>query len=218
MTIGILLLIVAVSQLILGIWFLTRYQKNQATMWYGYFAIGIALYVASNGLGYLSNNFYIAERFGWIGGLMTAIFILPFSYSFPLPKKSVNELLPFIIWPLAVFVPGFLLTNIFVTDQGIIDYRQGYQTLTGPYFWFALTFFGIYWIWGLVNLFQSMQKSDGQHRWQLRMILSGLFVSLIVSVAFDIVLPLVSKSTLGWVGSMFSAIWLGFTSYVIAKK
>src|SRR5262245_50225354 len=113
MTTGSFLLLIAVAELCLGIWFLTQYQKNQATSWYGLFAIATAIYVASNGLGYLINNFYIAERFGWVGGIMTATFILPFSFSFPLPQKPIQQLLPLVLWPLAVFIPGFLLTDIF---------------------------------------------------------------------------------------------------------
>lgn len=218
MIIGSILLIISVAEFALGVWFLTKYQRSQATMWYGLFAIGTSLYVASNGLGYLVNNFYIAERFGWIGGMMTAVFILPFSFSYPLPKRPVSELLPYVVWPLAVFIPGLFWADIFITDKGVINYRQGYQTQVGTYFWFMLAFFAVYWIWALVNLFQTMKKSDGQHRWQLRMILIGLIVSLIVSVSFDVILPLVTKSRLGYIGSMFSAVWLGFTSYIIMKK
>lgn len=216
--IGWLLIAISLVEVWLGFWFLTKYQKNQATMWYGLFAWAIALYVGANGLGYLINNFYIAERFGWIGGIMTAALILPFSFSFPLPLRPVRELAILAIWPAAVFIPGFWLTDIFITNQGLIDYRGGYQTLVGQYFWFALTFFAIYWLWALVNLFRAMQRSEGRPQWQLRTILIGLVVSLLFSVAFDIILPLVTSSTFGYVGSLFSSIWVGMTAYILVKK
>jgi hypothetical protein len=218
MLIGYVLLLIALAEVILGLFLIFRYQRSQATTWYGLFAIGIAIYVATNGLGYMQNNFYIAERFGWIGGLMTAIFILPFSWSFPLPRKKISELLPFVIWPLAVFVPGILLTNIFLREDAVINYIAGYQTAPGPYFWFMLMFFFVYWIWALANLIYRYTKSDGQHRWMIKMILIGIGLSLVVSVAFDIIYPLVAISKIGYVGSLFSAIWLGFTSYIIIKR
>ncbi|MBI2984615.1 MAG: hypothetical protein HYY50_03250 [Candidatus Kerfeldbacteria bacterium] len=218
MIIGIILLLIALAEFILGLYLIFSYQRSQATMWYGLFALGISFYVASNGLGYMQNNFYIAERMGWLGGLMTAIFILPFSWTFPLPRKKVNEILPYVIWPLAVFVPGIFWTSIFLSGNGVIDYIKGYQTSPGPYFWFMLIFFFAYWIWALANLVYRFTKSDGQHRWMLKMILVGIGLSLLVSVVFDIIYPLVAISKIGYVGSLFSAIWLGFTSYIILKK
>lgn len=218
MVIGTILIFLALVHLVIGLRFIFGYERSQALVWYGLFVMSIALYVASNGFGYLINNFYIAERIGWIGGLMTATFILPFSQSFPLARHTLRELMPLVIWPIFVFIPGLLFTDIFLIDHGVINYRAGYQTQSGPYFGFALAFFGVYWVWGLYNLIRSMQRSDGRHRWLLKMILLGLIISLFVSVIFDIVLPLVSKSTLGYVGSMFSTVWLGFTSYILLKK
>lgn len=218
MIIGILLILISLAEGVLGVWFLTRYQNNQSTKYYGWFAVAVAVYVLSNGLGYLLNNFYIAERFGWIGGLMTAAFILPFSYSFPLPRKRPDELIALILWPMAIFIPGLIFTNIFITDIDVIDYRAGYQTLAGEFFWFALLFFVSYWAWALANIWRTMQKSNGLHRWQLKMILTGLILSVVISAIFDILLPIIIKSTLGFVGSIFSAIWLAYTSRILLKK
>lgn len=149
---------------------------------------------------------------------MTATFILPFSWTFPLPRKSVREILPYVIWPLIVFLPGLVFTDIFIFAKGKVDYISGYQTEGGPYFWFMLTFFFTYWVWALSTLIFRFARSDGQHRRLLKNILIGVGLSLVVSVAVDIVYPLAAVSKIGYVGSFFSAIWLGFTSYIILKK
>jgi len=218
MTIGIILIVIAVAEFLLGLYFLLAYQRSQATTWYGLFCIAVSIYVGANGIGYLIENFFIAERFGWAGGLLTAVFILPFSYSFPVPKKRVSELLPLILWPVLAFVPVTLWTNLFLVDIGVISYRAGYQTAAGQFFWALLTVFSVYWSWAMINLFRWYAQSDGLHRLQLRLIIFGILVSLGVSIVFDIIYPLVTVSRLGYIGSMFSAIWLGFTSYILVRK
>lgn len=218
MVIGYVLLAVAFAEFALGLYFLTRYKTQQSTFWFGLFCFGVAMYVATNGLGYMRNSFYIAERFGWVGGMLTAIFILPFSWTFPLPRKRIGEVLPFVIWPLVVFTPGILWTDIFLRADAIVDYVQGYQTAPGPYFWFMLMLFFVNWVWALGNMLYNFSRSDGHHRWMLKMLLIGLGLSLIVSVATDIIYPLVTVSKIGYIGSLFSAVWLGFTSYILLKR
>lgn len=202
----------------LGIRFLFGYQKNRATLFYGFFAICIALYVGSNGIGYLTNNAYIGERIGWIGGLGTALFILPFSFSYPLPRKTLSELLPLVIWPLLVFVPALLFTDLILLSKGVIHYTTGYQTAAGPYYWVMLLVFGLYWGWALINLIRQWSRSSGTHRWHLQVILVGLILSLAVSISTDIIVPFITQSSVGYIGSLFSAVWVGFTGYILLRR
>lgn len=220
MIIGFILLLIAIAEVALGVWFLTKYQRNQATMWYGLFAIGAAIYVASNGYGFLFNSIQgdLTERFGWLGGGILTAFFLAFSFTFPLPKKKLSELLPLVIWPLAVFIPGFLWTDVFLHRQPLIHYGTGYQTAPGPFFWFFVVYFAVYWMWAITNLVIRLRVSDGLHRWMIRMVLFGILASLAVSSVFDITLPLVTTSRFGYVGSLFTSVWLGFTSYIILRK
>lgn len=218
MLIGYTLILIALAELSLGLFLIFRYQRSPAQMWYGFFCLAISLYVMANGLGYLRDNFYIAERIGWMGAILTSIFILPFSFSFPLPRKRLSELLLLVVWPIVIFVPAILATDILLNDSGIINYREGYQTSQGPYFFALVGLFGVYWLWALINLFWRRSRVDGVHRQQLNMILLGISASLAVSVTTDIIIPLVSKSTIGYVGSLFSAVWLGFTAYIVLRK
>jgi hypothetical protein len=220
MTIGIILSLIALAELYLGIWFLAKYRKNQATMWFGLFCLGAAIYVGSNGLGFL--EIFVtpdtAERLGWAGGAIATAMFLPFSFSFPLPYKTNRELVSLAVWPVALFVPGFLWTNVLLENQRKIVFGEGVQTDPGPLFWFFLVFFAIYWGWALVNMILHMRRSDGIHRWQLRMMLFGIGISLLVSVGVDIVWPLITVSRLGYIGSLFNSAWLGFTAYILLKK
>lgn len=127
-----MLLAIAAAEFLLGLRFIFAYQKSPSTIFYGLFCIAVSIYVGANGLGFAKDNFYISERFGWAGGAMATSLFLPFSYSFPIPRRTIRDLLPLIIWPLVIFPIGFIATELFVRDQAIISFRQGYQTATGP--------------------------------------------------------------------------------------
>ncbi len=220
MLIGYVLFLIALAELVLGFFLISRYEKNQATMWYGLLAIAIAVYVGANGLGYVDSavSGRWAEHIAWAGGMATAMFILPFSFTFPLPRRTLRELIPLAVWPLVIIIPGLLFTNLFVQQQSIVRFGQGYTTAAGPYFWFMILIFAAYWVWAIVNLIVRLRSSDGTHRYYLRLILIGIFASLLVSAVFDIYMPLTHVTRYGYVGSFFSTIWLGFTSYIILRK
>lgn len=218
--IGWLLIAIALVEVWLGFWFLTKYQKNQATLWYGLFSFAAALYVGANGFGYLGE--YIsgdtAEHLAWTGGFMTAVFFLPFSFNFPLPTKSTQEVLPWVLWPAAIFIPGLLFTDLFVARSSIVAFGPGYATATGDFFWSMIVIFAGYWLWSLTNLVRAWRRADGMHKRNVQLVTVGIIVSLLVSAAFDIILPLNAATKYGFVGSLFTSVWLGVTGYILVKK
>lgn len=218
MFIGYVLLAIALAELYLGLYFIFRYVRRQATVWYGLFCVGAAVYVGANGIGYLTNSFFFGERVSWIGGFLATIFFLAFSRVFPLPRTTISGQLGWVIWPIALFVPGLLFTNAFIDDLGITRFREGYQTATGELFWLMMTAFVAYWAWSIINLMRSRAVSGGIHRRQLNVLLGGTMVSLTVAIALDIVLPLTTTSRLGYVGSLVTSVWLGATSWIIRKQ
>lgn len=220
MAIGVVLLALALAELLLGLRFIFGYQKSPSTIFYGLFCIGVAVYSAAYGFGYskIIASADLAERLGWVGGTLATAFFLPFSLSFPLPRKGYSELLQLSLWPIAIFLPGFLLTELFVRKITVTDFTQGYLTQPGSYFWLFLLYFIVYWILSITNLVRNYLRSDGVHRWMLRIILTGLAITLLVSVSFDVVLPLVATSSLGFVGSLFTSVWLFTTGYILLKR
>lgn len=220
MLIGSILTVLAIAQLILGLWFLFGKQRNQTLLWYGLFMVGVALYVGANGLGYL--NWLIsqaqAEHVAWTGAAIITTFILPFSLTFPLPRRTMRELLPLIAWPLAIFLPGILFSDAFILQQGKVNFGNGYMTQTGTYFPFFLAFFIMYWLWAFVNFGRSLKTSDGVHKQQIITFLIGTSISFALSGYFDIIKPLTSATQFGYIGSLCSSIWFGFTAYILVKK
>lgn len=220
MIIGYTLLVIALIEFILGLLFIFKYQKSQTTIWYGLFCIGVSVYVASNGSGYIfgASGGGFNEHAGWAGGIIATIMFLPFSYSFPITRKKISELLSLVMWPFVIFLPASLFTDLLISNKGIYKFGESYETSVGIYFWVMILFFGVYWFWSFINLIASHQTSDGIHRWQLKYLILGTLLSFAVTVSFDIIIPLVTSSRFGYVGSLFTSVWLGFTSYILLKK
>ena len=218
MVIGYTLLAIAIIEFVLGIFFLTRYKNQQSTFWFGLFCIGSAIYVGSNGMGFVSNTFSIGEKMSWLGGMIATAMFLPFSTSFPFPQKNFRELIPWALWPVAIFSTGLIFSDVFIVGRGITQFTPGYMTQPGQLFWFMSAVLVLYWTWSLANLFRTFKKSDGIFKKNLSLILFGILVSLVFSIFFDIVLPLVTVNTFGYVGSVMTSVWLGMTSYILIKK
>lgn len=218
MIIGYILVILAALEIFLGFYFLTRYQKSLTSVCYGLFALGSAVYVGSNGLGYILHSFFFGERLGWLGGILATTFYLPFSFAFPYPRKKLRELFAWILWPLIIFGGGIVFTNLFIAGQsGIRRFGEGYKTATGEYFWLLLVFLVGYWAWSITNLVRVYRMSGGVHRTLVRYVLIGTLISLMASIIFDVTLPIVAVSRFGYLGSLLNAAWLGITAYILVK-
>lgn len=221
MTIGVILLVLAFTELMIGLRFIFSYERGQASVWYGLFAISVSIYVCFNGLGYtgyvVDGNY--AERFAWLGAVMLTTFFLPFVYSFPYSSKKVSEVISWVAWPILIFGGGFIGTELFVKSNKLYNYRSGYQRVMGEYMWVFLVFFFAYWVWSIFELSRRLRKSDGIHKSQIILVLFGIIISLLVSTIFDIILPITAGlNPYGYIGSLFTSAWLIATSYILIKR
>ncbi len=218
MNIGYILVVLAVLEVYLGFYLLTRYQRSQTTTYYALFALGSALYVGMNGLGYLTGSYFIGEKLSWFGGIIATIFFLPFSLSYPFPRKSFKDVLPWILWPLLIFGLGEPLTELFIENGYGLHYQTGYKTNDGEFFYFLIAFIFAFWAWSIVNLVRTYKIFGGTQRRLLKFVLIGTGISLAASIGFDILLPLFVVSKLGYIGSLFNAAWVAATAYILLRK
>lgn len=216
--IGYFLLLLCIIQISLGIWLLTKYEKGQATFWYGFFSFAVAIYVGANGLGYLKwVSPDIAEHFAWFGGMATAALFLPFSYMYPIKRKHISELVSLTLWPLAVFFFGIFFSEAFILHVSGKSFHDGYGTSQGPQFWFMVGIFGFYWTWALINLVRSSLVLSGPIKKNLGYVIIGTVASLGISIIFDVVAPITSSNPAGYFGSIATSIWLFVTVYIIVR-
>ncbi len=219
MLIGLILLAISLTEFFLGLYFIFRYEKSQSTIWYGLFYIGMSIYVGANGLGYLGRFFAPGglEQLAWSGGVLATAFFLSFSFSYPIPSRPFRDVVPWVIWPLLVFIPALLRTDLFIGTEGV-RFGEGYKTDQGPYFFVLILFIFFYWAWSLLNLVKNFRSSDGIHRLVLKIVILGVCTSFVVTTIFDIIIPLVTVTRFGYVGSLFTSVWVLFTGYILVKK
>lgn len=220
MTIGYILVALAVVEAIIGLYFLVRYEKTLSAIFYGLFCVGIAAYVFANGIGY--NGIILSgdgsERLAWIGVTLLTSAFLGFSQVFPFPRKRLADMLPSLLWPNLLFSPLFLFTDLIVEKTNIQHYSDGFFRIAGPLYLTYLLFFTTYWIWILINLTRSFRSSVGFQHWQLSVLLFGSTISLVFALFFDIILPQVTANHFSYVGSLLSTVWLGATTYILVKR
>lgn len=213
-----LLLFIGFFQTCLGIWLLTKYEKGQATFWYGFFSFSVAIYVFSNAfgiLGIVSPN--LADRLAWFGGMSTAVFFLPFSFMYPVQRKSVSELWILIIWPQILLFAGIFFSDIFIVGSKNLTFQETYGAGRGNFFWFMLLIFGFYWAWSIFNLLKSYLWLSGAQKRNILYVILGTVTSLTFSVLFDIIIPIKHSNVVAYLGSIFTSIWLFVTVYIIIR-
>jgi len=219
MIIGYILLAIAIVEIIIGINLLFKYQKSLSTLFFGLFCFSAAIYVGANGVAYAQSSYNaLCEAFAWVGGSLATAFFFAFSFSFPHPKKTLAELAPWIIWPIVVFVPSILFTDEIIVHKPEYQIGTVYNNVIGPMFWLFLVMFFVYWGWALVNFIRYYRKSSGYYRMFVRILLTGIVVSLISSSIFDIFLPMFMKSGFGYIGSLLTSVWVIGAGYLMVKK
>lgn len=220
MLIGYILLVIAAAQVLIGLTLIFRYQKKPATIFYGLFALSAAVIVAANGIGYLSNTVpaNTLETITWSSAILLPIFFLGFCFSFPIPRRPIREILPLIIWPIFIFPLAIISSDSIIIHRHIEAFRDNYAVSPGQLMWMYIVVFSVYWIWGIYLLIKEHTKSTGYYRWFIRIVIISVFISLTTSVYFDLIQPIANTSRYSFIGSLFTAVWVIITSYLMLKK
>lgn len=219
---GIILVVIGILELVLGISFLTKKRIGEAVRWYTLFVFSVALWVLTNAVVALNEEYSIRHffiEFTYIsGGFIVGSFIL-FTYNFPSLKKIISPIKTFLIFlPAIVNTFIILLSHTYVKSIEIINGSINEEF--GFMIYIFSTYFLVFWLWGMWNIFDSYRKADGFHRWLLKYLLIGIVISAALGITADIILPLTNITFPGrnFLGAEFSIIWLGFTSYILYKK
>ncbi|MFH1366549.1 MAG: histidine kinase N-terminal 7TM domain-containing protein [Patescibacteria group bacterium] len=218
---GYILIVIGLIEVFLGLWFLFRYKRSAINNWYVVFVSSVAFWVLANaGIYFYTNNLDQAQFYNqltWLGGVFVAFAFLFFSFYFPItlkPVKRYSYLL--IIIPLILFVYLIFFSDLFVTGMAFEGNNQKF--FTGSLFFLFPVYFFFYWIWGIINLLLKLKTTDGIHVQQLKLLLTGVIISSVFIVIFDLIYPLIGKAVISGLGPELTLVWLGFTSYIILKK
>lgn len=153
-------------------------------------------------------------RFYYVAAGLIAVFFLEFALIFPDESRRRSR------WSVALYVPIVLFTVLLFGDSFISAYTlrpEGKHIALGPaYALYAAYFFGYvgaaFWI-----LVRRFRQASGIARAQLKLVLTGVGIAMILGMWFNLLLPLLGDYRSIGVGPPFTMIMVGFIAYAIFK-
>ncbi len=136
---------------------------------------------------------------------------------FPRTYINFSSLGKIIIFSITIIIAVLSLLPNFIVDYAYMqDYGSNFQQ--GKYFIVFVLYVSILSIFILIALINKFIKSRGQERQQLKYLLYGLLVFVLLNLSFNMFIPMITKTfLLARIGSYSSIIFVGFLAYAILK-
>lgn len=164
----------------------------------------------------VTTSAYFWAKVFYVSGTFIPILLVYFAYYFPTEKPKLPTALK-IALPL---IAAFVLWVICFMDWLIIKVVMrpwGPEVVLG-WFYNLFTFSYILLMgYSFLHLFRKLMRAAGVSAIQLKYVLLGMFISSVIGVAFNLVLPLLGNYQLIWVGPIFSIVFVAFTAYAILQ-
>ncbi|MBU0573618.1 MAG: PAS domain S-box protein, partial [Candidatus Margulisbacteria bacterium] len=136
--------------------------------------------------------------------------VFPFAEQRPILR---NQLL---IWLPAVILPVLVLTNQVVRGNTIM--LDGViKAIYGPAYIFFVAYALVYLALAFLNFYKKTRILAGFQKIQVKYIFLGIFLSAILVLTTNVIMPFIGLSGLTWLGPYTSIIMLVCTAYAIVK-
>jgi len=224
----ILVTIIVLLSFFLGSLVFLKNRLKKINLFFLLFAISTGGYIAtafSSEFFPLTNPFLaiLLTKFTYVIVLWWIVFLFFFSFFFPLEltlemeKKNIN-LISRIVYPTASFLSlAILFTNLFIKNIKIKPW--GFDVVYGELYIIFLVFVFLLFIFAAINFIKNYKKSDKLSKTQVKYFLLGLGLYFIISIIFNVVLPVFWGIEQYYRLGNYSAIFfLGFTAYAIVAK
>jgi len=224
----ILVTIIVLLSFFLGSLVFLKNRLKKINLFFLLFAISTGGYIAtafSSEFFPLTNPFLaiLLTKFTYVIVLWWIVFLFFFSFFFPLEltlemeKKNIN-LISRIVYPTASFLSlAILFTNLFIKNIKIKPW--GFDVVYGELYIIFLVFVFLLFIFAAINFIKNYKKSDKLSKTQVKYFLLGLGLYFIISIIFNVVLPVFWGIEQYYRFGNYSAIFfLGFTAYAIVAK
>lgn len=200
--------------LILSLFVFRRNPKDSIYASFALMVFGAAMWVGSNIQGSLNSEFIV--RVSFLGAILVGIGFYFFSYYFPFRLHEHKKFLNFFIVCSGVVLSFTLFfTDLFVSDIDIVKLDVN----KGPFYHVFAAYFLLIWIYAFLTLSNKYRRSDGIHRWQLKMIFYAVAGAFLAGVTTNLILPWIFDiNYLGTVGPLFSIVLFGVSAYVLLKR
>ncbi|HSH31451.1 MAG TPA: ATP-binding protein [Candidatus Saccharimonadales bacterium] len=214
------LLVVCLAHLLLGLTVLIKNHKDPTNRVFGAFVVSLVLWLLSN---YFSNVqtfspnqilFFNYATLAFPG--LALYFLLIFSLHFTGLYKPIPALWRYLLGALALICSGLSATPWVVS--GLVRRNDINEIVFGPLSAIYFVYILVYFLATLVALIGSYRKLRGAAKARLQYVLLSLFLAFVVSIATNLILPILTNDFSYVVYGPFSTVLMiaGF-SYAIIK-
>jgi small-conductance mechanosensitive channel len=162
-------------------------------------------------------------RLSWIASYVSGAFIAAnvaiFSFYFPF-AKNVNKKLIFTIFLLFLVLLIFLLTSGIIVKPTVLSADFSLLELRAS-LWGSVIY-GVYLIIMFYIFFKNFIEKyinvDGFAKSQIKLILIGVSISLIVGLISNVIAPIYIGSRIGWLGPLSSVVMAFFAVHLLFFK
>ena len=144
--------------------------------------------------------------------------LLPFSFTFPsgnLPRRLIlKRAILYIngLILLSTLIPGFVVKNVSIgtaNGENAVAYGLGFLLFSVYVFVSA--------IWAFYNLIHKYRQEKGITKLQLRYMFLGIYISAIIGIVTNLLLPAIGIFSFNWVGPSSTLIMVSFIAYSIIR-
>jgi len=216
---NIFLIIIAIANLILGLFSYFRNRKSKINLTWGvscstvvFWTIAMVLYRSTD---QESSIFWC--KILYISATLIPSTLLFFTILFPSEDFSFSKLQKFLI-----FFPNFIIILLiswpgFIIKDVIWRFGQEKEIIWGPgYPLYALYIIG-YFSYLLFNLFKKYQRSSGLLKMQLKYMFVGILCSILFGTIFNLFLPSFGNFRFNWLGQITTIFYIGFITAAITR-
>lgn len=219
--INIIILIVALINLILGVYAFRQAKNNEVNRIFSYVSYSVvawcftmAIYRGTVDVGI---SIFWAKLL-YLSAACIAYTFLLFTFIFPDEKYNIDSRykifisIPFVFIVIACLMPGWVIKDV------VIRASAEKQIIFGSiYFWIYLFYIPFYFGLAFLNLIKKYFRFNGLVKMQSRYIFIGSFFASSLGMITNLVLPTIGIFTLNWLGQILTIIFVGSIIYAILR-
>ncbi|OGC03562.1 hypothetical protein A2276_01455 [candidate division WOR-1 bacterium RIFOXYA12_FULL_43_27] len=209
---------IVLSLVFMGIFAVLQGYKNGINFSFSLIAFAMAVWIFGVSVVWTSKDPVLVDFWGkaaFTGASFIPALMLYFSRVFPKELRAVlwaekaAIFLPLLIFPILIW-NNQVISEVIITPAGFVS-RYGMA-----YLWFVL-YILLFLVWAFFNLLKSYRTLSGLYLDQLKYLFVGFFLTAIVAVATNLILPFMGISEYSFVGPNAAIIMVAFTGYAIIR-
>lgn len=216
----IFILIIALANIILGLFIISKYRKILGNIFFGLMCVSGGLWALTNGLLYSNffENYYLVIKILFVFAILAPLFYLLFAYHFPIKTKLYSKTSNYIIYFIPSILIIFVILGVFKIQTVLIVDKQVYQPVVFHDFLIFSVYFFYYVSWGVILLLQKYFGNLGIYKIQIRLVILATLITFALTGFVSIILPLLGISNYDWLGGIFTSIFFFIVGYLLFYK